>query len=539
MIIPEVPLLAQPQIEIQPFATGFNNPLGIVNAGDSRLFVVEQGGLIRIVDSPGVIQEPPFLDLSGIVSQSGNERGLLGLAFHPDYNENGYFFVDYTRSSDGNTVIARFKRDENNPNLADQGSEVKLLTIEQPYSNHNGGQLQFGPDGYLYIGLGDGGSGGDPNNNAQNKNSFLGKILRINVSVDEDSTYTIPEDNPFVNDDAALDEIWAYGLRNPWRFSFDRYTNDLWIADVGQDEWEEIDFEPANDPGGNNYGWRCYEGNQPYNTSACTGGDNYVFPVYDYNHQATSGCSVTGGYVYRGALYNQMFGKYFFTDFCSGKFYYIDSTSNGFESHYIDQFDQSSYASFGEDRYGELYIALRGSGEIRKVVETGDCTPVARIMENEPSIQLNPGENITVHAFYHPSLEYQWYKNDQPFAGENQSTLNITGEGSYYVRVTNPDSDCTNTSDAIEVVVNATAVVTGKLSKISIYPNPATNKLNIGNLPGTGKSYIRITDIKGKTVFSKSNFSGSFLTVPTEHLSGGVYLIEIRHNTEIFNKKLW
>jgi glucose/arabinose dehydrogenase len=244
------------EIELEQFATGFTNPIEIVHAGDSRLFVVEQGGIIRILNADGSVNPNPFLNISNLVS-TGSEQGLLGLAFHPDYDDNGYFYVNYTNTA-GHTVVARYSVNPTDPSLADATSQLPLLTINQPYENHNGGCLRFGPDGYLYIATGDGGSGGDPENRAQNLETLLGKILRIDV--DNGNPYVVPATNPFMGVGGA-DEIWAYGLRNPWKFSFNRNNGDLWIADVGQNAVEEINKVVSN-PGGLNYGWRCYEGNR-------------------------------------------------------------------------------------------------------------------------------------------------------------------------------------------------------------------------------------------------------------------------------------
>ncbi|WP_321539555.1 PQQ-dependent sugar dehydrogenase [Flavobacterium piscinae] len=253
-----------------------------MNAGDDRLFVVQRGGLIRIVNPNGTVNTTPFLSLTSIIT-AGGERGLLGLAFHPDYATNGRFYVNYTRSGDGATVIARYNVSDTDENIANANSGEILLTIAQPFSNHNGGSLNFGPDGYLYIGMGDGGSGGDPNNYGQNLNSLLGKMLRIDVN--GETGYTIPADNPYA-DIAGEDEIWSVGMRNPWKFSFDRQTGDLWIADVGQNAIEEIN-KAASSEAGLNYGWRCYEGNSPYNTTGCGGSSNYTFPVAQYTHAST------------------------------------------------------------------------------------------------------------------------------------------------------------------------------------------------------------------------------------------------------------
>ena len=268
------PALAADAIELELLAGGLDRPLGLIDAGDGsgRLFIVEQVGSIRIHDN-GEVLSTPFLDLSSRVSCC-NERGLLGLAFHPDYAQNDFFFVNYTDAS-GRTVVSRFSV-SGDPNRADAGSEVEVLSFDQPFSNHNGGHLAFGPDGYLYIATGDGGSGGDPQNNGQQLDTLLGKILRVDV---DGLPLAIPPDNPFVGDTTARDEIWAYGLRNPWRFSFDRRTGDLFIADVGQDRREEIDLQPSGSPGGQNYGWRRMEGSicfQP--ASGCTDG-SLVLPI--------------------------------------------------------------------------------------------------------------------------------------------------------------------------------------------------------------------------------------------------------------------
>ena len=260
------------------YASGLRTPVCIANAGDSRLFVADQHGYVILLNSLALANAQPFLDIHDRVVYGG-ERGLLGIAFHPQYRSNGYFFVNYTGAGDS-THISRFKVNADNPDIADPFSERKILTIPQPYANHNGGDLHFGGDGYLYIGLGDGGSGGDPGNRAQNKKTFLGKMLRIDV--DKGNPYAIPPTNPFVGDPEVLPEIWATGLRNPWRFSFDRLTHDLWIGDVGQNKYEEIDFQPASSTGGENYGWKCYEGNEAYASINCAPDVLLTYPIYAY-----------------------------------------------------------------------------------------------------------------------------------------------------------------------------------------------------------------------------------------------------------------
>ncbi|MCF8232143.1 MAG: PQQ-dependent sugar dehydrogenase [Bacteroidales bacterium] len=359
-------LSSQPQITLETFAENFNAPASINHAGDSRLFVVEQSGLIKIVDDQGNVNSAPFLDIEDRVSYGG-ERGLLGLAFHPDYADNGYFYVNYTGES-GNTHISRFSVSNTDPDLADPESENVLLTIEQPYSNHNGGDIRFGPDGLLYISTGDGGSAGDPENRAQDLSELLGKLLRIDV--DGGDPYGIPPHNPFVGEPGAKDEIYALGLRNPWRFSFDSETGDLWIADVGQNEYEEVNFEPAGSDGGVNYGWRCYEGNHEYNTQGCQAQDFYTFPVHEYSHAGTGGCSVTGGFVYRGEQYPNLEGHYVFADYCNDKIWTLHNDNGNWELTNQGQYTGNNFATFGEASDGELYVAGFSSGTIYHIVDT-------------------------------------------------------------------------------------------------------------------------------------------------------------------------
>lgn len=346
---------------------GLTRPLYLTHAFDERLFVVEQAGRIRIIENGQLLPEP-FLDLRDRVGSSGNEQGLLSLAFHPGYAQAGavgygVFYVNYTDFS-GTTTISRFSVDATDPNLADGTSEVILLTVDQPYGNHNGGLLKFGPDGFLYVGLGDGGSAGDPQDHGQSADTLLGSILRLDVS-DAGETYNIPQDNPFVNDADRLDEIWAYGVRNPWRFSFDRLTGDLYMGDVGQGQWEEINFQPASSPGGENYGWNIMEGSHCFASATCdeTG---LVLPVAEYGHN--QGCSVTGGYVYRGADFPEMTGNYFFADYCSGIIWrlYPDGSS-GWDMALVLESD-IALTSFGEDMNGEIYALDRGNGAVFRLI---------------------------------------------------------------------------------------------------------------------------------------------------------------------------
>jgi glucose/arabinose dehydrogenase len=346
-----LPTLAAAQsVALNKIADNLHAPIGITHAADSsgRLFIIQQGGKIAIYDGTQVLPTP-FLDVSALVSCCG-ERGLLGIAFHPQYMSNGFFYINYTDLS-GNTVVARYHVSAN-PNVADAGSRTPLLSIAQPYANHNGGQMRFGRDGYLYIAAGDGGSAGDPENRAQNLATLLGKMLRIDVN--GAAPYAIPPTNPFVGRAGARPEIWAYGLRNTWSFSFDRQTGDLIMGDVGQDREEEIDFQPAASRGGENYGWRRMEGVLCFNPSSNCNDGTLKLPVLVYDHGL--GCSVTGGYRYRGSTYPGLFGKYFYGDFCSGRLWAATQGSGGTWSTTQLQDTNLSISSFGEDQAGELYL---------------------------------------------------------------------------------------------------------------------------------------------------------------------------------------
>jgi glucose/arabinose dehydrogenase len=323
-------------------------PVDLQADGSGRLFVIEKVGRIRIIEN-GQLLEAPFLDITDRVGSNGNEQGLLGFAFHPQYAENGRFFVNYTDSR-GDTVIARFQA-SGDPNIVDPGSEVPLLGIDQPFANHNGGGLAFGADGYLYAGLGDGGSQGDPNGNAQNTGVLLGKILRLDV--DSAEPYTVPGDNPFGN------EVWAYGFRNPWRLSFDRSTGDLYIGDVGQNQWEEIDFLAAGSPGGANFGWDHREGAHDYEGG---GPEGMIDPVAEYSHPE-GGCSITGGYVYRGSM-PEWNGIYLYGDYCTGMIWGLIQIDGGWQNQLLFDVDVT-ITSFGQDENGEIYLISDNGGIFR------------------------------------------------------------------------------------------------------------------------------------------------------------------------------
>ncbi len=351
-------------VTTQLVATGFKRPTFVTNAGDGsgRLFVLEKSGVISVIDKDGKKDSTPFLDITSLVRSTGNEQGLLGLAFHPDFATNGRFFVDYTALNADNTVAEFHVSRTGGP--ADPAPVKKLLGVPDQYPNHNGGMLAFGPDGYLYISMGDGGSGGDPDGNGQNLGAYLGKILRVDVNAGD--PYGIPTTNPFLKIAGARSEIWAYGLRNPWRFTFDRDTGDLWIGDVGQNKYEEIDFQAAADKGGANYGWNTMEGLHCYEPETGCDQTGLVKPIFEYDHG--KGCSVTGGYVYRGKAVPALAGKYLFTDYCDATFWATTRSASGeFTTEELGKLP-GGITSFGEDESGELYFALDSEGSIYRFV---------------------------------------------------------------------------------------------------------------------------------------------------------------------------
>lgn len=396
-------------ITVSAVESGFSRPVDIANAGDDRLFIVEQDGIIRIIDADGDIVDEPFLDINEEVdSETHSERGLLGLAFHPDYPDTPYFYVNYTAvSGSGDTIIERYMVSED-PNIADESSATEILRVDQPDANHNAGDLNFGPqDGYLYIALGDGGSSNDSGpghnpdiGNAQDMTQLLGKVVRIDVdgesglapdcgSVDGGGTppYTIPNDNPFTADgDGICNEIWASGLRNPWRASFDRDTGDYYMGDVGQSGWEEVNFQPASSMGGENYGWRCYEGGAEEPVSDHFTGidsmaecdDSYVFPFDDYprdneDDDNDEGRAVTGGYVYRGNDFPVLDGIYIYADYVSGNFWLAENNGS-WNITVLGEIGVDNPSTFGEGCDGELYVASL-SGTIYQIQSSGGAKP--------------------------------------------------------------------------------------------------------------------------------------------------------------------
>ena len=427
-------LFSAQSISLQEFATGFTAPVEIVNANDSRLFVVQQNGIIKILQPNGTTNTTNFIDLSSKILYGG-ERGLLGLAFHPQFATNGYFFVFYNNTA-GNLTVARYTV-STNPDVGNPATEKIILSIPKPFDNHNGGSIHFAPDGNLWVVTGDGGSGGDPNNNAQNKNSLLGKMLRIDIN--STGAYNIPAGNPFVGIDGA-DEVWSYGLRNAWKFSFDLTTGNAMIADVGQGVIEEINAMPISQAG-INYGWRCYEGNNTYNTGGCNAMSTMTFPVSVYDH-AGGKCSITGGYVYRGSAYPAFQGRYFFADYCSSQIGMLNADNS---ITWTPAFTGNNFSTFGQDLQKELYVAAVNNGKIYKVV-SGTLATEENILTGE-NIRIYPNpafEKIFVNAPDLQNMSAELMSSEglkvlEQKVIDHENGINITGipAGVYYLFLKN------------------------------------------------------------------------------------------------------
>lgn len=413
-----------PKLRLEEFSEGYIEPLGIENAGDSRLFIVERQGKIWICDSNGEKSAKPFLDIRDRVYDADLEQGLLGLAFDPDYAVNGYFFVTYT-DQNGAVNLSRFKVSNANPDKAKKNKEVIFLTVEKPFANHNGGCIEFGESGYLFMTIGDGGGAGDQFNNAQDPTTLLGKMLRIDVRLPDSAmgtNYSIPPTNPFINTEGYRPEIWATGLRNPWRFSFDALNGDLFIGDVGQNAWEEINFQDALSPGGENYGWSCWEGTHFFKSDCDENSTPFTFPVAEYPHEDVADCSgtVICGHVYRGTQFPNMYGKLIYADFCSGDFRTVYKNHNVWQNRFLVAEEPFEYTAFGEDVNGELYVTDIGGGEILHVVDSAE-------------LEKLHGENSFIPGAVIDELVL--YPN--PNSGQFTVEFNATQREKYTVNITN------------------------------------------------------------------------------------------------------
>ncbi len=427
------------KLAANPIVSGLTLPIDLKNCGDDRLFVAERPGKIRIINPDSTLRSTPFLDVTAKVSSYTNsEEGFLGIVFSPNYKTDRKFYVDYTANILGQltSVIEEYKADPADSNIA-LTTPLTILTQSQPYANHNGGNLMFGKDGYLYVNLGDGGSGGDPQGNGQNKNTFLGKILRIDVSNSSMAQpYVIPSSNPFYNDPTPgiKKEIWAYGVRNPWRCSVDRLTGDLWIADVGQGTVEEIDYQPVNAAGGRNYGWNIMEGTACYNPATGCSQAGLTLPIYDYTHAV--GNSITGGYIYRSAQSKSLFGTYLFADYVQK---WVDgiTQSNGVLSgsviHYITNAQSTGNpVSFGEDRYGDQYILFNNNGIVYKLEDT------SYLRKPKAYFTIAPGNgSFSFKGIEGRNLTYQWLKNDIIIPGATSPDYTTSAPGTYTLAIRN------------------------------------------------------------------------------------------------------
>jgi len=519
---------AQLEIELEQVASGLSSPVDMAHAGDDRLFIVERSGRIKILNQDGS-SLGTFLDIDSKVAQTGgqNEQGLLGLAFHPNYADNGYFFVHYTDNGEDG-VLARYSVDSSDPNKADVNSEKIIMEFAQPTWNHNGGCIKFGPDGYLYIGMGDGGFGGDPGNRSQNRQLWLGKMLRIDV--DNGDPYSIPADNPFVNDDETLDEIWAIGVRNPWKFSFDKETGDMWIADVGQNAWEEIHFQAADSPGGENYGWRCYEGNNDFNTGGCGDISQYEMAIAEYNHQGFTHCSVTGGFVYRGSEFPSMVGHYVFADYCSGRFWSIvPDGSGGWDMEEVGSFPGNDVSSFGEDVNGELYSLRLGQGRIYRVKAVCPASTEINLLKTIDGA-LQVAETFTA---------YQWFLDGNPIDDATDMSFMPTTSGTYTVQVTD-EAGCTFVSDEIPFIATNVANLLS-INELEISPNPFNDFLQLQiNVAEKTDLKVTLTDIRGKVFYNNDYTIQSDLNKEIElnDLPAGIYFINLSTSEGNVSRKL-
>lgn len=575
----------------------FVQPVDLKHAGDERLFVVEKTGRIWIMDKSGVKSSVPFLNITDRVNAGANERGLLGLAFHPDFGANGHFFVNYTGSG-GHTRISRFSLLGGNQNQADPASELVIMQVNQPFNNHNAGDLAFGPDGYLYIPLGDGGSAGDPGNRSQDPKQRLGKMLRIDV--DGGSPYAIPTDNPYFGSTDTLPEIWGFGLRNPWRISFDRLHGDLWIADVGQGNWEEIDRVSAGSAGGHNWGWRCYEGFEPYNLTGCGPKEGYDPPVHVYPNLPTVGCSVTGGYVYRGARHPSLFGKYFFTDFCSGRIWTLTPDGKGgFLNEEVFKGLTQEYVAFGEDNEGELYLVALGEGRVFRLKAPcslsidaqpeatlcagectgalgislgGGCPPFQVVLGNTDTFTIGStdtlllglcaGEYTLQVADCKGCISSASATVDQPVSLElmltwEGDTLSAADDFSFYRWYVNDSLVAETTSnfwvpgssgvwrvegfdsDGCSAQSNSVVVTLSSLIDLdfgwSVFPNPFSDRFWVqGRVPDG--HWLELLDIRGRSVRIQKNDSNDHIAIDwaVDDLPAGVYLLVLRSGKGFF-----
>lgn len=537
-------LFSQPVLNFTPvISSGLNSPVDAVaaNDGTNRIFIAERGGTIKVYDNNYTLLNNNFLTITGNIS-TGGERGLLSLAFHPDYENNRYFFVYYTNAA-GGINIDRFQTLPANTNQADAATRTNVMTIDKPvpFANHNGGKLNFGPDGNLYFGLGDAGSSGDPRNFAQRGDSLWGKMLRINVdNFTVPPYYTIPADNPFTADPNILDEIFSLGLRNPFRWSFDRLNGNFWIADVGQNAREEINVLTPALASGANYGWRCYEGLQPFNTSGCLPASSYTFPVFDYPHNnATGGFSVTGGYVYRGSLYPAMYGYYICSDYVSGNVWVINSSTFAAT---IQTGALSNASGFGERENGEL-VALSLSG-ILYSVSTSTVLSLKLVNWDGYSYgnynQLN-WQTADEDAVLQFEVEYSYdgavFKNAGVIAAKNESLSAylfrhyIQSDLLYYrLKMVNKDGkiEYSNT-----IIIKNKTIVKEKI----IFPYNGNSRIIWLNIPPDEKINFQLFNLSGQNLISIKNYQNNAI-INLQKIPPGIYIGKVIVKGEAVSEKI-
>ncbi|MEO8406240.1 MAG: PQQ-dependent sugar dehydrogenase [Chitinophagaceae bacterium] len=523
---------SQPVLQLTSLVSGFTNPVDAVpEPGSNRMFIVEQTGAIRIANGATVLGTP-FLNINSLLNLSIDERGLLSMAFHPNYLLNRYFFVYYTNLA-GDITVARYQRDVTNPDIADPTSGLVLLTIPKPFDNHNGGKLNFGPDGMLYFGTGDGGSGNDPNENGQNGNSLLGKMIRLNV--DNFTTppyYTIPADNPFVGDPSIRDEIWALGLRNPWRWSFDKATGDMWIADVGQGAWEEVDVRSADSVNGANYGWRCREGNHATpGVPACTpSGGTYVPPIFEYGHDMTTGgFAITGGYVYHGSAWPALDNYYVCADYVSGNVWLVRPDGSSVRQAGLT----GNISGFAQDNNGELYALSRTAGALF-TISVNAVLPVNLIsfygnhFTGRNELRWRTGSEENTQKFI---VEYSTNGTDYLTAGEVLATSNSNGSSytfSHYTNTLGTIKYRLRVVDIDQASKYSPIILLGdKNYDIKVYPTIITgNALQVNSGPSIQR--VDMYSLDGKLIFTKIlNGVSGYFSVPLPAVQSGMYLVQL------------
>ncbi len=528
------------------------NPVDITGAGDGsgRLFVVEKRGDVRIIVN-NTVQPGFFLDIRDSVETNG-ERGLLGIAFHPAYPDSPYVFVNYVKKGTVTTQICRFTLNPNDPNDLVETSQKILLSQAGIQSNHKAGDLAFGPDGYLYFGMGDGGGGGDPGENGQNINSLLAKILRLDINVGVPPYFAYPPDNPFVGI-AGNDAIWAYGMRNPWRISFDRVTGDFWIGDVGQDLWEEVDFVYAGTPGGMNFGWDCREGNHVYEPAGCPGEGAFTYPIFEYPHTCDPPCntgdgnSMTGGFVYRGSMYPVLYGYYIFADYGSNNVWTLKQTGFGnpptFSFILQTNTGISAVESFGEADNGELY-ALSYGGTVYSISATGTLATGWTKIKATPSHQGNKIE-WTLDAIFginHFQVQRSYFEDFNQYVNvaevaPDPNEINyhyndpfITSSGSYYRIAAHLDDGSTEYSPVAHILADPK-------SKPELTYNFNTTRWRISIPENWQNSELILYDLEGRIVYNKLTTTGPLFDLPSPEMPG-CYFIVIRGSEGIWSDRI-